>query len=433
MADPAPQPDPGPPDAGPVDAGPPGSSATTTTTTTASDPNSPGPADAGTIAGTCVDDDSVCINSTDPTVAGAPDASDPNNSTSPPDNSTAPAAKGAQSPNTMSAITSVEPIVDPPVRLFCQYGGTWGTQPLRPPAMRNGKYAPKDVAPKKPGDPPRKRGDPNSWADNGCYPVCLAMLLRWFTEDYPPTISHVQFPTSKKPGAPAAFDPVEMCLRFNGTQFFDCVLGIPMVARCPTCNAAFSDKLDTGLCGGNCGTDLSTLDPTTNIVAAWNTYNIDGSKVQTYGTQMTMDGTNMTYTRFRCSDSTDAIKTMTLKSWLDTGPIIVNMTNPGHFILVTGYRDGTIYACDPGMIVSGTGWLGDMGQRRPTKAGCTASFGGDSDKRGYVTIPDTKVNKDGKTWLSTVIVMDKLTFPNIGLTTFDKDPDPSLVCPAGSP
>jgi len=82
--------------------------------------------------------------------------------------------------NTLRPNVKLEPMVDPPVRLFCQYDPRWGT-----------KYLKKQ--------PKGKENEAYTWTKSGCHPTGLAMILRWWTEDNPKTAGKLKFPHTEKP------------------------------------------------------------------------------------------------------------------------------------------------------------------------------------------------------------------------------------------
>jgi hypothetical protein len=299
---------------------------------------------------------------------------------------------------------TLDPIIDPPVRILFQWNGAWALQPLRPKNMRNGCFSPLETK--------RSTGDPNNWADNGCYPVSFTMAVRWWSEDFPTTKGNVSFPTTY-PSTQATLDPLELCRRFTGDVYFPCGLDSkhPLAPRCPqplpsntqprganattlpaTCNTLFSLQNADGTCGG-CGTDLSQLDAASNTRAGYNTYAV--GEVAPFAKQLSFEGNNMTYERWRCSGMSGNDKAAKLKAWLAFGPIMVLMIPPGHWVLVTGYRNGTIYMCDPGAVICGSKWLKQANQR--------VADGADTGGQGYVSVADT--------WLTIVQAMDKVTFP----------------------
>jgi hypothetical protein len=154
----------------------------------------------------------------------------------------------------------------------------------------------------------------------------------------------------------------------------------------------FSLQDPPGTCKG-CGADISKLDSQSNTRAGYNTYVV--GEVSTFATQLSFEGQKMTYERWRCSQTSGDAKAAKLKLWLASGPIMAMMNPPGHWVLVTGYRDGTIYICDPGAVICKGKWL----KARNKRVADTSDPGG----QGYISVPDS--------WLSIVQAMDKVTFP----------------------
>jgi hypothetical protein len=221
----------------------------------------------------------------------------------------------------------------------------------------------------------------------------------------------VVFP-STYPAVQAQLDPLEMCQRFTGTSYFPCQASESLAPRCPTplptntqpkgslastlpamCNTLFSKANPDQTCGGGCGTDLSQLDPNQNKRAGHSTYIV--GPIAPFAQNLTYESINMTYERWQCSGQSGDVKAAKLKSWLECGPIMTCINPPGHWVLVTGYRDGTIYICDPGAVICGTKWL--------TQGHARIADDADPGHQGYITVSDG--------WLSIVTTMDKITFP----------------------
>jgi hypothetical protein len=238
------------------------------------------------------------------------------------------------------------------------------------------------------------------------------MAVRWWSEDYPITKGKVVFP-SKYPATQDTLDPLELCRRFTGDVYFPCLIDgkHPLAPRCPqslptntqpkgnnattlplTCNTLFSLQDPPGTCKG-CGADISKMDPKSNTRAGYNTYVV--GPVSGFAAQLSFEGQKMSYERFQCSGMTGDVKAAKLKLWLASGPIMAMMNPPGHWVLVTGYRDGTIYICDPGAVICKGKWLKASNKR--------AADNSDAGGQGYISVADS--------WLSIVQAMDKLTFP----------------------
>jgi hypothetical protein len=83
-------------------------------------------------------------------------------------------------PNTLKPKIQLEPMVDPPVRLLCQYDPRWGTKYLK--KQKKGK-----------------ENEAYTWTKSGCHPTGLAMILRWWAEDNPKAVGKLKFPHTEKP------------------------------------------------------------------------------------------------------------------------------------------------------------------------------------------------------------------------------------------
>ncbi len=330
----------------------------------------------------------------EPRVSGDPDPGDP-----PADDSTdgsASAARNATDTNTIGPQAD-GPIITPPLRVLLQYDTGWAYKNLRPADKQNGCYSPLETD--------HGEGDPNSWKDNGCYPVSFTMVMRWWCEDYEVTQKQVVAP-SNFIAYPSTLSPLTMCQIFGGSTTFHCTAK-PLQPRCPTslpsnnqpgngpqgpttgapkCNTLFSlspaNPDGTQPCKG-CGTDLSKLDPSANMRAGHGTYSV--GEIAGYAKQLSFQGNNMSYERWKCDKETGETKTAKLKAWLMCGPVMVNMTKPGHWVVVTGYRSQIIYIGDPGHVVASKKY-----------------YKGGTPEDGNVQVDES--------WLACVMAMDLLTF-----------------------
>ena len=332
--------------------------------------------------------------------------------TSDPADGAAAVARNASDTNTVVP-QSDGPIITPPVRVLFQYDGRWAYNNLRPPNTQNGCYSPSEKS-------QRGEGDPNSWKDNGCYPTCFTMVMRWWCEDYPPTKGAVDVP-NKYATYPATLDPVAMCQIFSGTPYFHCALNAknPLALRCqtamasntqpdngkagpttgspPKCNTLFSlsppSPDGSQPCTGGCGADFTKSSSSASVAAGHNTYSV--GEISPYAKQLGFQGNKMSFERWPCLKTSGDDKAAKLKAWLLCGPVLANMTNPGHWVVVTGYRDNIIHLSDPGWIIAK--------KKKYFKGGTTGD--GDTTGVGYVTVDEA--------WLAFVINLDLITFHSI--------------------
>lgn len=335
----------------------------------------------------------------EPRVSGDPNPDDPPSGNDA--DGSAAVARNATDTNTVAPQTD-GPIISPPVRILFQYDGNWAYKNLRPPSQQNGCYSPLETN--------HSEGDPNSWKDNGCYPVSFTMVMRWWCEDYPVTQGNITLPAAySKP-----LDPLKMCQIFSNTPYFHCGGG-GLAARCttslpsnkqpangspgpttgatPTCNTPFTKSPPAGdgtqPCAGGCGTDISKLDASACQRAGHNTFSV--GEIAPYARQLSYGGNNMTYERWKCTGETGDAKTAKLKAWLLCGPVMACMTKPGHWVVVTGYRDKTIHLCDPGLVIN---------SKKYFQSGVPGD--GDANGSGYVLVSED--------WLAFVMALDLITF-----------------------
>ena len=158
--------------------------------------------------------------------------------------------------------------------------------------------------------------DDTTWRASGCHPSSVAMVLRWFAEDNAATRGTFQFPT--KAGSRIAADHYaqRMC-------------------------EAFWPAL-----GGKVNATGNNVDHTGLMNKAAAALGIDASSVLL---------------------STHGDKLQTIQAALAHGPIVVNMTHPGHFVVIAGYRNGKLVISDPGNELHNA-WAaepaGDLGRLR---------------------------------------------------------------------
>jgi hypothetical protein len=241
-----------------------------------------------------------------------------------------------------------EPLVQPMVRLLAQWVAPWGTSFMRPPGQRN-------IA--------ASATSADNWAANGCYPTSVAMVARWWAEDNPETSGLLGFPF---PQSQDTMDPPELCGRLFGNPF------VPASA-----NPVPPEKQQASPFS-------SYDDPSTDFV-------VNGGALQ--NAVRSIQRTDipgpvtvpLAFLRAQCTGNL-SLRQLTLKFWLQFGPVIALMQRPGHFVVIDGYRDDTIYICDPGnILVNPKIW-----STQPQLRSGSALPPGESGNAGYVSVDDTQ-------------------------------------------
>jgi hypothetical protein len=240
-----------------------------------------------------------------------------------------------------------EPLVQPMVRLMQQWAAPWGGAFMRPEGQRN-------IAGRVTGN--------DSWAGNGCYPTCVAMILRWWTVENPETAGLLDYPF---PGGEPQ-DPPTACRRLFDSPF------VP--SRAQAVPAEKQDRLR----------QLGYDDPTVDRI-------VDGDAMQNAVRAVRRNDipgpVAFPITFLRVQMPVDlGLRQLTLKFWLQFGPVIALLPNPGHFVVVDGYRAGTIYICDPGNVLVNLRYC----RTPPRLRGESERPAGEPQSGGYVAIDDAQ-------------------------------------------
>lgn len=344
-------------------------------------------------------DDTDGCSGVDPAAPAAPVADPP-----PVADDGASQADQARGPQSQPLAQTLDPIIEPPVQIFYQYAATpytstWMKDVMRRPGQRNGVYPPKVP----------KGLSPNGW-DNGCHPISFTMVLRWWSEVFIPTLSTpgnpppaiIYSPTNQP--IPKPLDPVQMCQLFTGTPYFDSYLpgGVTKKPRCKKCNTELPNP--AGVCPGSfpdCPGATITSDYLNYGPGDWC---VNHDMIAVYAQKLSFEGASMTFTAYPCANGTaDDAKKKKLKEFLALGPVMVNISKPGHFVVATGYRDNIIYVCDPGWVLrrydDQKPFVNTHPQNRQLSAGEDCA-----GHPGYVTVDDS--------WLKMVIRLESITFPS---------------------
>ncbi|MEW6367262.1 MAG: hypothetical protein AB1714_21740 [Acidobacteriota bacterium] len=279
-----------------------------------------------------------------------------------------------------------EPIVYPRVRLLKQWDKRWNVGKKKAPGLlwkppwtnlREKKYRPYA-----------------NWQNSGCCPTSLAMVLRWWAEDNPATQGKLSFPKGPAAGTYGSppMNPVDINHRLHGSLY-----------------------VPTREVGGSLKIEGRSVVP----------YGLDYKAVLNAARQVSLvleDGTTkgmqVHYQPWNQASASNPkhveLKKEMLRKGLCYGPMLANMTFPGHFVVVQGYRAGKIYICDPGNDLHYKwGSPVESEKEMPTKEALRAG-GDDVDApgRGYNAVPEgakfTPKLKHGSpkrplTWLESVI------------------------------
>jgi hypothetical protein len=241
-----------------------------------------------------------------------------------------------------------EPLVQPMVRLLAQWVAPWGTTFMRREGQRNTAARPTSN---------------DNWAANGCYPTCIAMILRWWAEDNPETAGLLGFPLGSTQNT---IDPPEMCRRFFSTPFVPSVATAvpPEKQRSAPFNTYDNPAVDFVVDGGALQDSVRTVQRT----------DFPGPLLQI-----------MTFLRVQCTGDL-TLRKLILQFWLQFGPVIALMQKPGHFVVIDGFRNNTIFICDPGnILVNPKFW-----STKPQLRSGSALPPGEREHPGYVSVDATQ-------------------------------------------
>ena len=218
------------------------------------------------------------------------------------------AARSAASANTIG-VADCEPIVAPPVYIWKSCISPWESVWLRPPNFRNqSNLSWKD-----------------DWCSNGCHPTGIAMILHWWhvtneetagqlTFPYSPPYTLVDNPPVNIPAGepPDSINPLEMCRRLF--------------------NSVYTPTIQDG-------------EFKVNHIALTNAVQL--VSVPGPGTPQPM-----TYKKYATQGGAAADVKSALTYLLQLGPVLIELVQPAHFVLVCGYRKDIMYICDPGDIIN---------------------------------------------------------------------------------
>jgi|GEM_PF-4617578 len=174
----------------------------------------------------------------------------------------------------------------------------------------------------------QKVHDQETWGASGCHPCSLAMVLRWYAEDNPTTRGAFAFPSVAGSTIPVAHYAQRMAQAFW-----------------PQLQGA--DNLH-----GQVNAFNNTIDHDGLLRRAAVALGMQPDAKGRFGAVLLPTGGDLL---------------QTIKTALRTGPVVVNMTHPGHFVLVQGYRNGKLLIVDPGNVLS-QHWAGvETGVARPDR------------------------------------------------------------------
>lgn len=194
-----------------------------------------------------------------------------------------------------------------------------------------------------------KLHDEETWGASGCHPSSIAMVLRWYAEDNPSTKGTFAFP--EKSGSSVPHD-------HYGRRMAE----------------AFWPDL-----GGKVNAINNNVDHDGLLRKAAAALGMQPDEKGRFGAVLLSMGGN---------------RLETIKNALKTGPIVVNMTHPGHFVVIHGYKDGKLLVSDPGNCIANH-WEGSVvGAGRPTQdqwpGGGPPSHGNEYGASAYVALDPTR-------------------------------------------
>jgi len=304
-----------------------------------------------------------------------------------------------------------DPIVKPRVRLFSQWAPApqWGPWYVRAPGQRNSFNEQADkTAGDNPVVPQTALNGNDNWKDNGCFPTCVAMIVRWWAEDNPETKGKLKFPF---PGRKNELDPVEMCRRLFGKPYAPCVqIQVAAEDQDKRKASGFNDPThewvmnqDAILRGFR-----SIVRPDFFVGFVPPAPENQTTPPQTYYMQHERLSTSLSFpgTLFPVPMTLEQRRTM-LKWALQFGPAVVALQYPGHFVVVDGHRGHEISICDPGNIMVNPGdWA-----TAPTKRQGDLPPG-ENPSGGYVQVDDqvnfkTANGKFDNPWLMQITSIDR--------------------------
>jgi|GEM_PF-3944215 len=303
------------------------------------------------------------------------------------------AARSAAATNTIG-VANCEPIVAPPVYIWKGVSQPWESVWMRPPNCRN--------------QPTLTWKD--DWCSNGCHPTGLAMILHWWYVSNQETSGQLLFPYNPPytlvdtpqvvvpAGEPDGITPLELCRRL------------------------FNSVYPPAIQDGEWKVDHITL---TNAVKG-----INGGPSMQIG-----PGTPMTYVKYATQGGAQNDIKSAITYLLQLGPILIELSQPAHFVLVCGYRKDIMYICDSGDIINNTGKDGNprWSQSPGMKFNDVNNLGVPS--QNLVTVncnrSDFTYNNGPKvTWWSNIKAIEAFYFDQTNVhTDWSQSPDPVLSNP----
>ncbi|MEW5977110.1 MAG: hypothetical protein AB1898_15015 [Acidobacteriota bacterium] len=247
------------------------------------------------------------------------------------------------------------PMVRPFVRILQQWVAPWGPTFMRPEGQRN-------ISSRVTGE--------DSWAGNGCWPTCQAMVLRWWDEDNPDTKGKLNWPGSV---TQKSLDPPELCRRlFKGNKgFVPCAKSsAPAGPRAEDLNSSDETIRMKAERAAKAREEFIEKrrkkgydDPTSEFVVSdslrFAIRNVTRSDVNgTDNKPLPLDHGRIQLGPPPAPGTPEDLKKLEvlrraaeIKFFLHWGPVIALINIPGHWVVIDGYRGHTIYVCDPGNIM----------------------------------------------------------------------------------
>ena len=302
------------------------------------------------------------------------------------------AARSAAATNTIG-VANCEPVVTPPVNIWKGYSQPWQSLWMRPPNCRNQL-------------PTLTWKD--DWNSNGCHPTSLAMILHWWhvtnqetsgqlTFPYSPPYTLVDAPPVSVPaGEPEeSITPLELCRRLFSSVYPPAVLDGEWKVN------------HIALTGAVKG--ISIPGPT-------------GSPQ------------SMTYVKYATQGSAQSDIKSAITYLLQLGPILIELVQFAHIVLVCGYRKDIMYICDSGDIVNNRkGTDARWSQSPGMKFNDVYNLGVPSQNLVAVNCKRSDFTYNGGdkvTWWSNIKAIEAFFFDETNIHSYwSQTPDPVLANP----
>jgi len=264
----------------------------------------------------------------------------------PDSNSSVSVARSKASTNTVGA-SDPEPIIYPLLTIWKGHaGGPWTGYFMREPNKRN---VPTNVTGK------------DNWAQNGCHPLCLAMILDWWQYknadtnkslafSYPNDPAGPENPLKKSFEPPIGLDPAEPAGAINPLFMCRRLFNMPYV---PSVKRS-EFEVDHASIQNSVGPTIPDIDDPTSYLNGV-TFMYNGRKVQMQSATYLNNGAG--YLK------------AAIKYFLQFGPLMLLLPRPGHYVVAAGFRGNMMYICDSGDVIRNPAYWGKSPGVTPLRCG----------------------------------------------------------------